>query len=781
MQQSHKLSFYLILALIFLLPLFFVPGGALTVGVAKSALLIAGTVLAALIFAYELWRDGKLIMPKLWILVIVAALPVVYFLSALLATPSSLSLFGYGFEVGTFGYILLGSILLVIISSVFADTSRSLSAFAAFFVSFAVIAAFAAVKIIVGGDFLALGNFFGSTANPLGGWADLSVAFGLLAALSALTLGMIPVKPLVRTILYATFLLSTALFAVLSYASSFALVFVVSLALILYFSKIEKHYGEDGPKRGFLSHPVILPVLLGLVSLVFLVNPNVSQDRTLSSAVSGALNIQNTEIRPSFSATLGVSKAVLSQVALLGSGPNTFGRDWLIYKPRDINTTPFWAATFPFGAGFLPTQIATTGILGSALWLTFFVLFIILGVKAISRIPGSRAERFALISTLTASLFLWTASFLYAPSSAMLMFAFIFTGLFLAAALQAEATPVHLVDLKKSPQARFANAFVLVLVVAGALFLGWAGYGKTLAAYHFNKAVRLSNTVGTPIADVENSIVKAINTSPEDVYFVALSRLNFSRAQIAASADPSTNSGQAGTPEENQAIFDESIRKSIEAARAAVGRNPASYDNWVALGTIYGALVPEPLAVEGAYESALFAYNEAAKRNPSNPELPLLLARLELNKGDVDAARSYIRGSIALKEDYADAYLMLAQLEQASGNTAAAIASAENLAVLLPENAGIQFELGLLKYSSSNYMGALNAFNRALVISPDYADAKYYLGLTLANLGRFAEAELELEALLDLNPDNQDLLSALEAVKNNKVPAPPAPVATPAQ
>src|SRR3989344_3820403 len=759
MQQSHKLSFYVILATVFLLPLFFIPGGALAIGLAKSAILIFGVVLGTLVFTYELWGEGSFLRPKHAIMAAVAALPLVYLLSALLATPSSFSLFGYGFEAGTFGYMLLGTVLLVLISSVFADTSRILQAFSAFFISFAILSVFVAIKIILGGDALSLGNFFGNTGNPLGNWTDLSVAMGLVALLSALTIGMIPMKPLARGVLYIAFFLSAALLIILSFSASLALVLASSFALVFYMLKAEKRYG-------LCAISVVLPVFLGLISLVFLVNPNISGDKTLSSVVSETFVVNNTEVRPSLSATLSISKAVLSQVALLGSGPNTFGRDWLIYKDAQVNATPFWGVAFPTGVGFLPTQIATTGILGSALWLAFFVLFITLGVKTLSRLPESRAERFTAVFSLLAAAFLWAASFVYAPSGTMLVFAFVFTGLFLASILHAGIVPGYLLDLKRSSSARLARTVAIALVVIGALAIGWVGYGKTVAAYHFNKAVKLSNVDGTPLAKIEESLNKAIKVSPEDIYFVALSRLNFSRAQMAANS-------ATGTPEENKAVFDESVKRSIEAARLAVSQNPGGFENWAALGGIYSALVPKPIMLEGAYESALYAYNEAARRNPSNPELPMLFARLELNKGDIDKARSYIRNSIALKEDYADAYIMLAQLEEMSGNTTAAIASAEKLAILLPDNAGIHFELGLLKYSSGNYDGAASSFNKALALSKDYANAKYYLGLSLAHLGRFAEERSTLEELLPGNSDNVDLIAAVEAVKKNKIPPEP--------
>ena len=170
----------------------------------------------------------------------------------------------------------------------------------------------------------------------------------------------------------------------------------------------------------------------------------------------------------------------------------------------------------------------------------------------------------------------------------------------------------------------------------------------------------------------------------------------------------------------------------------------------------------------GSYENAFFAYSEAGKRNPNNPELPLFLARLEFNRGNIEGARSFVRKSIALKEDYADAYLLLAQLEVQAGNAAGAILSAERLALLMPNNPGIYFELGLLKYSNKDYVGAADTFVRALSLAPDYANAKYYLGLALAELGRLNEAREQFEDLLVTNPDSEEVKAVLKALGAGK-------------
>src|SRR3989344_2630198 len=119
MSETHKKSFLIILALIFLLPIFFIPGGALDLYIAKSALLALGLVAAFLMFLFEIWRGGKLDIPWHPFILVVILLPLIYLLSALFSVPSALSLFGYNFEVGTFGFILLGSILLILIGMVF--------------------------------------------------------------------------------------------------------------------------------------------------------------------------------------------------------------------------------------------------------------------------------------------------------------------------------------------------------------------------------------------------------------------------------------------------------------------------------------------------------------------------------------------------------------------------------------------------------------------------------------------------------------------------------------
>lgn len=766
MNSPRQISSYIIITFLFLFPIFFIPGGVLSLGVAKSTLFVFSSILLVLAFMYEIWRKGELSLPRHLFIWVTVLLPVVYFVSAISSSPSALSLFGYNFEIGTFGYIMFASVMLLVISFVFTETSKFLNAIIVLFVSLSLVAIFSTIKILSGG-FPVWGIFFNATDNPIGRWTDLATAFGLLSILAILFVGIIPIKKTLRIISYIIFALATLLFAILNFSTAFIFTLVMAVILFVYFMTIEKKFSPDisvdsTSSSRFVFRPTYLLVILALVSAVFLFNPTISATKgTLGDFVTNAFGVANSEVRPSFSATLSISTATLSKGLLFGSGPNTFSRDWLIHKPVDVNATPFWGAAFPFGIGFIPTQVASTGIVGTIVWLTFLILLIILAIKVLSNLPESRVQRFSLISSLSILLYLWIASFMYAPSTALITLAFIFSGIFVAASREAGIIGSQSIMLSRNMASKTVSLALMIIVGLGSIFLGFIVVEKTIASYYFEKAVTLSNDSTTSLDTLGVTINQAIRFSPTDLYYTSLSRVYFAQAQaISLSTE--------GDSETNLGIFQDAIKKSIDSARTAVNINPTSYQNWIALGAIYSYLVPKPLEVAGAYENASVAFGEAKSKNPLNPEVPLFVARLELNKGNIEAARSSIRSSIALKEDYADAYLMLAQLEVQEGNISEAINSAEKLALLIPANPAIYFELGLLKYSNKDYSGAENAFSLALLATPDYANAQYYLGLTLTQLGRLEDALKQFEAVSVTNPDSEEVKQIIKELRLGK-------------
>lgn len=770
MNQSYRISFNILLAVIFFLPLFFLSANILPLGAAKAGFLALGGIAVFIAFLYETLEQGRFSLPKTHLLWGALAIPAVYLASSLMSGSVGLSLWGYNLEVGTFGSMLFVSVLFGVAAVSIRDVSRIMKAYSAILASISLVLIFGLIKLFWGGAHLSFGIFVGVMGNPIGSWTDYAVIFGLTSIISLFALEMLSLRKGLRIFLYAALVLSMMMLAVINFSNAWQLVFAAALVSLVYFMTIEKRLvhapenGEGGHEHTVKRAKFTAPILVLVVSLLFVLNPTVSATRgSLGNAVSSMFGVSNTDVRPSLTSTLSVAKATLKSNFIFGSGPNTFDRDWLMYKPAGINTTTFWNTSFSSGIGFLPTQVATTGLLGTLIFIVFLVFFVRLGFKSLSKNSDNKIERFIVVSSFITSLFLWASMFVYTPSAVILALAFIFTGVFVGALDATGTIGSREIVFSKYLSLNFVTVLLLITLGIGTVAIGFVTFQKMLSIRHFEKAIVLANTEGSSVEAIETELGNASNLSPQDIYYSALSQLEFARAQSALSS-------ATGTPETNKQIFETALSRSISGAQMATQLNPGSYQNWIALGSLYASLVPKPLAVAGAYDNAKAAYAEASKKNPLSPEAPLLLAKLDLDNENIEEARTNIQEALDKKSDYAEAYFLLTQLEVGQNNIPEAIKSAETAAILSPDNAGVFFQLGLLKYTNKDYAGAAESLTQALSILPDYANAKYYLGLSYEALERHQEAVAIFESLAQSNPDNEGVRLILANLKEGLNP-----------
>lgn len=756
MNEPYKISFALILAVVFLLPLFFLSSLVLPLSISKAALLSVGGTIVSLAFIYETIRLGRLYLPSTYLLWSVVLVPAVYLASALTGLAPKLSLFGYNLEVGTFGSVLVLFVFMGIVSMVFVDTLRIIKLYGVLLLSLSLVLIFGLAKVLSHGSWFEFGVFSGVMGNSIGAWTDYAICFGFLTLVSLFAVAMLPLSKMHRNLMNAVIALSVFLLMVINFSNAWQLVLGTSLVALVYFMTVERRIAHaDSGSYKLLSLKLAPLVIVFFVSLLFVINPTLSSTKgPLGDYISNSFGVRSVDVRPSLSSTLGVAGSTLKTHALLGSGPNTFAEDWLMYKPAAINLTTFWNTAFPYGFGFLPTQIATTGLLGTFLWLLFLGFFLVLGIRALVKNSQVKSERFLLVSSFVGSMFLWVAATVYTPSAVILALAFILTGVFIASSRVVNLIPSREIVFSRHPLLNFGSMLVAILLVIGTVGFAFTSYKKIASAFHFQKALSAVSIPDSSVDSIEAELGKASDLGPMDIYFSALAQLEFARAQ-------SVLANATGTPEQARTAFQTAISRSIAGAQAATQAYPGNYQNWITLGSIYAALVPAPLSVPGAYEGAKLAYTEAVKLDPLSPEISLLEARLELDHGNSSTARAYINESIQKKEDYAEAYFLLTQLEAAENHINEAIKSAETAALLSPNNAGIFFELGLLKYANQNYKGSAENLTKALTILPDYANAKYYLGLSLDQLGRRSEAILLFEDLAKRNADNQNVAQIL--------------------
>ncbi len=766
--NQEGVSFWGMISLVFLLPLFFIPSLAVPILISKNILLVIALTFISIIFLVGSIKRGNISFPKHNILWSIIVFPIIYLLASLSSISKDLSLFGYNLEVGTFASIVIFFLLFGLTTLIFNDRQKIFKLQGALFASFLLVALFSLVKLFSEGKLLVFNNFSGSLGNPIGNWTDYSIYFGLFILLITLALQNLSIKRPMRIFLYAGFVVSLFMLAVINFTLAWALTLIGALLILgVTVGKQILNLNKSDVVINYFNYKY--SIALVIISLLFVLNPTISSTTgTIGNSISSIFNIQNTEVRPSLEATLEVTKPVLKTDPIFGSGPNTFSREWLINKPNVINQTVFWNVAFPFGIGFLPTQIASVGLVGSLFWMLFLILLGILGFKALIKNSSPiLADRYLLASTFVGALFLWIAAIIYVPSLVVLALAFIFTGLFISTCAVTGIIGSKTITFGSSPRKNLLSVVTILLILMGVVTFGFKVFQKTISSLYFQSALVAANTGSQTPEFIKEKINKAISFSAEDLYFRALSTLSFNQAQLIV------NKEDAATTENVQA-FRDAYSESLSNAQKAIDTNPENYENWISLGSLYEALVPAPFAVEGAYENAKAAYEAGRLRNPKSPEIPLILGRLDLAKNNIEGARTNINQAIALKNDYAAAYFLLARLEIGANNIATAIKAAESGAILSPGNAGVFFELGLLKYSNKDFLGGAQAFAEAIRIVPDYANAQYFLGLSLYELKMNDDALAQFRALLRTNPDNAEVKLIIGNLEAGRAPFFPA-------
>lgn len=751
----------------FLLPLFFIPSNTVSLATAKGTFFTIGVVAAFAFFVVSLIQEGKFSFPKNLLSLSLILLPLSALISTFFSSSFEKSFIGYGLEIGSFVFILLSVILTFLTGFSFEKKERGFYAYIGFFATFILVAVYQWIRIASGQNTLSFGLFSGTTANLVGSWNDLSIFFGLSALLSIITIEMLNLNRVFKALSYFAFLVSVCFLMIVNFSTSWWVLALFALVFFLYVVSFERFsqsqefakdmvIGGDEPRATtHLRKISFVALTLLVISLLFVFFGN-----QIGEKIATRLNIASLEVRPSWDTTLSVVASSLKDNFLFGSGPNNFASVWMTHKPAGINETIFWNTDFSFGIGLIPSLFVTNGAVGVIAWAFFFICLLWFGIKAIFQPVNDLFSRYLLVSSYLATMFLWFMTVVYVPGIAILGLTFFFTGLFIAALYREKMLNQVPLSLVHHPKLSFVTVLLLVVSLIGGLSIGYMVVQKTLALSLYQQGILVAQQENN-IDKAEEFIVKAIRVKEEDAFYRALSEVKLVRVDQALQKPNAT-------AESVREGFQMNTADAIENARRATEIAPKNYQNWVSLAQVYAALVPPPFSIPGAYENAKKTYEEAAKINPTSPSIPLLLARLEVSKGDLKAARSYVEKSIANKSNYAEAHFLNAQIEVTEGNIAKAIPALETAIILSPRNAGLFFQLGLLKYNDRNWSGAIEAFGNALAMVPEYANARYFLGLALERVGDKQAAIAQFEELAKTNPDNNEVAMILQNLKSGK-------------
>lgn len=400
---------------------------------------------------------------------------------------------------------------------------------------------------------------------------------------------------------------------------------------------------------------------------------------SIGSIIPNYLQISNSEVSPSLGSTMSITKGVLFAHPIFGVGPNRFKEAWSMYKPQAINGTQFWDTSFDFGSGLLPTLTATAGILNILAWLTFFILFLIIGVKSVF-LSIKKGTNWEMMAFFILSLYLFVSSFFYSTGVVMFLLSLAFTGVFVGLVNSNSDREVSISFLSDHRKSFFSMLFLIFLIIIS-IALAFKYFERVSSVPYFGKALSAQTE-----AVAESSISKALSLFTSDLYLrtysqVYLGKLNSIVGKGSALSDSDKT--------DLQASFDQAVK----SAQLATGYDPSNYVNFQLLGSVYQAV--GSLGVKNAYSEAVVAYQSASNLNPLNPGLKLSMATASFLDGKIKEARDYANSALALKPDYVDALVTLSQIAKSEGNNANALSYGEEALSITPTDAN------LIKYVDS--------------------------------------------------------------------------------
>lgn len=763
-RSLDTLSTWALLTTVVVALFFFMPSASVSFAITKTYLLAAGALITLALYILARLTRGNIIFPAT-VLIGVLWLPVIaYALSAVFSGVSfSQALWGTSLQSDTLGFMLIATCLGTLAALVLRRAEHYQSFLRVGAIAFGAIA-LAQIAIII------IGQFSPTTVSPafslVGSFTDLAFILGLGVIAILITLRFIETDVRTHRALLLSSVAALFLLAIANASLVWILLALVSLGLFVEAVMRRGSRGTDHDiDESFIfdetpvesdegNHSLVLPLSVLAISLFFLISS------TLGGALASSLNVDVLNIRPSWQSTFSVAQKALTTAPVFGSGPSTFGVEWLKHRDTSLNSTVFWNIDFSSGIGFIPTSFVTTGALGVLAWLAFLGLFIVLGLRMlIMRSPQDAFARYVAIVSFVGSLYLFTIALFDLPNTVVLTLAFVFAGLFISTMRFASGGRQLGVMFARSPRLGFVIVFSLTIILLSSVVTAYTLVERYIATTTLNRAAIALSTRNLDVADAlaQKSIAFAPSVA---AYQVQASIANARLGLIAASSTMEKAAAQQA--------YQAALSAGINAALTATNLDASNYQGWLALGNLYAQAVP--LNVSGAYDSAKTAYDRAKALNPTNPQIPYIIAQLNIAHKDMGAAQEELKAAIALKQDYTAAIFLLSQLEVQDGNVKGALASALAAAYFEPNNPNILFQVGILSAAAEDYASAAAALSAAVTANPQFANARYLLSAVYAKQGDMESALAQMRAIAAMSADNATAvatqLAALEAGKS---------------
>jgi tetratricopeptide (TPR) repeat protein len=356
-----------------------------------------------------------------------------------------------------------------------------------------------------------------------------------------------------------------------------------------------------------------------------------------------------------------VATSTIQDYPLLATGPSTYQLNFTRYRPLSLNTSGIWNVRFDRPYNEIFSIISTLGLLGAvAAAFLAYKLFVVT-----NRSVRSVQDESGLSAVIAVAIFATLASFLVTYASvtnAFILFLLLVLMVANHALLEganlservvvsfAQFSSITTIGAAGAIKKEFLHILVAVPMLALAVYSGYLGYRVYAAEYYMRQSiVSALNNQASKTYDYQ---ARAININPQrDTYHSSYAQTNLALANILAAKQDLTNDERATI----QTLIAQAIRSSRVSTELA---NPLNVANWETRALIYRSLIG---VAQNAPEWAISTYNTAVQLDPTNPSLRLDLGGVYYAAGDYLSAANFFRQAVNLKPDYANAHYNFAQ------------------------------------------------------------------------------------------------------------------------
>ncbi|CAN5708392.1 hypothetical protein BH11PAT2_BH11PAT2_06360 [soil metagenome] len=750
--------------------LVFIPSATIPFLYSKVSLIAIGGLISLALFILARLTRGNIIVPPVALVGAFWLVPLAYALSALFSGAGiRAGLLGTELETDTFGFMLILAAFATLVALTFRRSNQYKIFFKVGSIALALVVAAQVIFFILS---RVASTKFQATANVVGSFADLGMLMGLYITLSLLTMRFLTLSSRTRKFMWVLSALGLVVLALVNSALIWTLVALTALGLFIEaimrrgstagdedldgvaVLSIESESVRESDVKGLAA-----PLGVLIISLFFLIGGS-----TIGASLVNAFGANYLDVRPSWQSTFNVGSHTYASSPLFGSGPGTFGTQWLKFRDQSLNDTIFWNVDFTSGIGLIPTSFITTGIVGVLAWLAFLGLFLFIGIRALLfRAPEEPFARFVSIATFVGSLYVFILAIATVPGPVVLLIGFFLAGLFVSSLRYGGSRREWGVIFARNPRVGFMIVFGLTLLLLASVVAAYVVIERYLGSVAYAEASQDLSAGNIDAASV--ALQRSVLFAPSDRAYQLAAAASISQMQKIA--NDSTLS-----PTQAQQQFQAALSGGIQAATQATQIAPNNYQNWVILGNVYQTVVP--LKITGAYENAKTAYTHAITLSPTDPTLPYALAQLEIADGNTVDAVTDLTTAIGLKRDYTQAILLLSQLQVQQGKAAEALQAAEAAMYFAPTDQNVLFQVGILRLGTGDTDGAIQALSAAVDQNQQYANARFFLAVAYATKGQNAEALAQLNAIAALSSDNATAVAPdIASLTAGKNPFPP--------